>query len=210
MKPFAITITRQFGSLGREIGKQLANRLHCHYYDRNVIEQEATEKDASLAPLVALKQVEGYYKMAYPLGVGSSLKQDAMFQAQSEVLLAHAAKENCVIVGRCADYVLRNQERLLRCYIYAPDENRIANSIASLDITATEYQPLIETVDKARAAYYQKYTGYPVDNLELRDLMINSACLGLEGTIDMLTAFAAKKFGLQLEKNTACPETKNQ
>lgn len=210
MKPFAITITRQFGSLGREIGKQLANRLHCHYYDRNVIEQEAAEKDASLAPLVALKQVEGYYKMAYPLGVGSSLKQDAMFQAQSEVLLAHAAKENCVIVGRCADYVLRNQERLLRCYIYAPDENRIANSIASLDITATEYQPLIETVDKARAAYYQKYTGYPVDNLELRDLMINSACLGLEGTIDMLTAFAAKKFELQLEKNTACPETKNQ
>lgn len=203
MKPFAITITRQFGSLGREIGKQLADRLHCHYYDRNVIEQEAAKKDASLAPLAALKQVEGYYKMAYPLGIGSSLKQDAMFQAQSEVLLEHAAKENCVIVGRCADYVLRNQERLLRCYIYAPDENRIANSIASLNITATEYQPLIETVDKARAAYYQKYTGYPVDNLELRDLMINSACLGLTGTVDMLAAFAAKKFGLQLESAPA-------
>ena len=60
MKPFAITITRQFGSLGREIGKQLAERLHCSYYDRNVIEQEAAEQDASLAPLVALKQVEGY------------------------------------------------------------------------------------------------------------------------------------------------------
>lgn len=197
MKPFAITITRQFGSLGREIGKQLAERLHCSYYDRNVIEQEAAEQDASLAPLVALKQVEGYYKMAYPLGIGSSLKQDKMFQAQSEVLLAHAEKENCVIVGRCADYVLRHQERLLRCYIYAPNENRIANSIASLDITMAEYQPLIDEVDKARAAYYKKYTGYPVDNLELRDLMINSACLGLTGTVDMLTAFAAKKFGLQ-------------
>ena len=206
MKPFAITITRQFGSLGREIGKQLADRLHCHYYDRNVIEQEAAKKDASLTPLAALKQVEGYYKMAYPLGIGSSLKQDAMFQAQSEVLLEHAAKENCVIVGRCADYVLRNQERILRCYIYAPDENRIANSIASLNITATEYQPLIETVDKARAAYYQKYTGYPIDNLELRDLMINSACLGLTGTVDMLAAFAAKKFGLQLESAPAGAE----
>lgn len=197
MKPFAITITRQFGSLGREIGKQLAERLHCNYYDRNVIEQEAAEQDASLAPLVALKQVEGYYKMAYPLGIGSSLKQDKMFQAQSQVLLAHAEKENCVIVGRCADYVLRHQERLLRCYIYAPNENRIANSIASLDITMAEYQPLIDEVDKARAAYYKKYTGYPVDNLELRDLMINSACLGLTGTVDMLTTFATKKFGLQ-------------
>ena len=135
--------------------------------------------------------------MAYPLGIGSSLKQDKMFQAQSEVLLAHAEKENCVIVGRCADYVLRHQERLLRCYIYAPNENRIANSIASLGITMAEYQPLIDEVDKARAAYYEKYTGYPVDNLELRDLMINSACLGLTGTVDMLTAFAAKKFDLQ-------------
>ena len=116
MTPYAITITRQFGSEGREIGKQLAERLHCHYYDRSVIEQEAAQKDESLAALVALKQVEGYYKMAYPLGIGSSLKQEKMFQAQSAVLLEHAAKENCVIVGRCADYVLRNQERVLRCY----------------------------------------------------------------------------------------------
>ena len=60
MTPYAITITRQFGSEGREIGKQLAERLHCHYYDRSVIEQEAAQKDESLAALVALKQVEGY------------------------------------------------------------------------------------------------------------------------------------------------------
>ena len=86
MTPYAITITRQFGSEGREIGKQLAERLHCHYYDRSVIEQEAAQKDESLAALVALKQVEGYYKMAYPLGIGSSLKQEKMFQAQSAVL----------------------------------------------------------------------------------------------------------------------------
>ena len=74
MTPYAITITRQFGSEGREIGKQLAERLHCHYYDRSVIEQEAAQKDESLAALVALKQVEGYYKMAYPLGIGSGLQ----------------------------------------------------------------------------------------------------------------------------------------
>ena len=80
MTPYAITITRQFGSEGREIGKQLAERLHCHYYDRSVIEQEAAQKDESLAALVALKQVEGYYKMAYPLGIGSSLKQEKCFR----------------------------------------------------------------------------------------------------------------------------------
>ena len=173
----------------------MAERLHCHYYDRSVIEQEAAQKDESLAALVALKQVEGYYKMAYPLGIGSSLKQEKMFQAQSAVLLEHAAKENCVIVGRCADYVLRNQERVLRCYLYAPDAYR-ASSVASLNLsTASEYQPLIDEVD-----YYLKYTGYPVDNLELRDLVVNTACLGLEGTVEMLAAFAAKKFGLNLEE----------
>lgn len=197
MKPYTITITRQFGSLGREIGKRVAEKLQCNYYDREVIEQEAAAQDESLAPLVKLHQVEGYYKMAYPLGIGSSLKQEAMFEAQSAVLRAHAETECCVIVGRCADYVLRDKEQTLRCYIYAPDENRIANSIASLNITAAEYQPLIEEVDKARAAYYQKYTGYPVDNLELRDLMINSACLGLDGTVDMIAQFAKKKFDLE-------------
>ena len=166
MTPYAITITRQFGSEGREIGKQLAERLHCHYYDRSVIEQEAAQKDESLAALVALKQVEGYYKMAYPLGIGSS----------------------------------RNQERVLRCYLYAPDAYR-ASSVASLNLsTASEYQPLIDEVDKARASYYLKYTGYPVDNLELRDLVVNTACLGLEGTVEMLAAFAAKKFGLNLKE----------
>ena len=129
MTPYAITITRQFGSKGREIGKQLAERLHCHYYDRSAIEQEAAQKDESLAALVALKQVEGYYKMAYPLGIGSSLKQEKMFQAQSEVLLEHAAKENCVIVGRCADYALADNPDCFSVFVHANLDWRI-NRIA--------------------------------------------------------------------------------
>ena len=80
MTPYAITITRQFGSEGREIGKQLAERLHCHYYDRSVIEQEAAQKDESLAALVALKQVEGYYKMAFPSASAAASSRKKCFR----------------------------------------------------------------------------------------------------------------------------------
>jgi cytidylate kinase len=199
MEPYTITITRQFGSLGRQIGKRLAERLQCQYYDRNVIEREAAKRDESLGSLVTLQHVEGYYKMAYPLGIGSALKQEKMFQVQCDILREHAAAENCVIVGRCADYVLRDKAQLLRCYIYAPDEDRIRNGISSLDINTADFQSLIDEVDKARAAYYEKYTGYAVDNLVLRDLIVNSSCLGVRGTTEMLAQFAAKKFHLQLD-----------
>ena len=108
--------------------------------------------------------------MAYPLGIGSSLKQDRMFELQSKLVLEHAEKENCVIIGRCADYLLRERENVIRCYIFAPYQARIRNSIQTLGCTTAEPQRIIEEVDKARAEYYRSHTGCEVNNTRYRDL----------------------------------------
>ena len=116
MQNYVITITRQFGSRGRDIGIAAAKKLGIPLYDRNVLEKEAEEIDSTLHSLVEFSKngmsTSGYYKMAYPLGIGSALKKDRMFEVQSKLVLEHAEKESCVIIGRCADYLLREREYL--------------------------------------------------------------------------------------------------
>ena len=189
MTPYAITITRQFGSEGREIGKQLAERLHCHYYDRSVIEQEAAQKDESLAALVALKQVEGYYKMAYPLGIGSSLKQEKMFQAQSAVLLEHAAKENCVIVGRCADYVLKERENVVNLFVRASMSYRLQRAIVNYQVDEKKAADIIMKNDKRRRNYYNYHVGEKWADLNNYDLVIRSDMCGIDNAVKCIITY---------------------
>ncbi len=195
---YVITITRQFGSMGKEIAHEIANKLGWNYYDRNKIEAEVAQEDATLAPMVNLKEkgVKDYQRMEFPLGIGSELKQEKMFQVQSRLVQQHAANENCVIVGRCAEYILRDHADILRCYLYAPEEVRISNTVMKFGISMGEYQPMIETIDRAWEQYYLKYTGYNMKNTELRDLLINSALLGTRGTAEMIAGIAKRKFNL--------------
>ena len=181
MQNYVITITRQFGSRGRDIGIATAKKLGIPLYDRNVLEKEAEEIDSTLHSLVEFSKngmsSSGYYKMAYPLGIGSSLKKDRMFEVQSKLVLQHAETENCVIIGRCADYLLRERENVIRCYIFAPYQARIRNSILTLGLATAEPQRIIEEVDKARAEYYRSHTGCEVNNTRYRDLFLTSETL---------------------------------
>lgn len=201
MQNYVITITRQFGSRGRDIGIATAKKLGIPLYDRNVLEKEAEEIDSTLHSLVKFSKngmsSSGYYKMAYPLGIGSSLKKDRMFEVQSKLVLQHAETENCVIIGRCADYLLRERENVIRCYIFAPYQARIRNSILTLGLATAEPQRIIEEVDKARAEYYRSHTGCEVNNTRYRDLFLNSNLLGVEGTADLIVDAVRRKFGLE-------------
>lgn len=196
---YVITITRQFGSLGKAVAQETAQLLGWNYYDRRKIETEAAQEDTSLAPMVQLQknEIKEYQRMEYPLGIGSALKQERMFQVQSRLIEKHAAQENCVIVGRCAEYILKDHPGILRCYLFAPEENRIANTVSTLGITKNEYQPLIETIDRAWGQYYLKYTGYEIENTKLRDLLINTAMLGTKSTAEMIARIAKRKFHLE-------------
>lgn len=198
MQNYVITITRQFGSRGRDIGIAVAKELGIPLYDRNILEKEAEALDETMSSLVRFSEngITGYDKMAYPLGIGSSLKQDRMFELQSKLVLEHAEQESCVIIGRCADYLLRERDNVIRCYIFAPYQARIRNSLQTLGCTTAEPQRIIEEVDKARAEYYRTRTGCEVNNTRYRDLFLNSNLLGVRGSAALIADAVRQKFGL--------------
>ena len=198
---YIVTISRQFGSRGRDNGIRLAEMLHLPFYDRNKMEKEVEKRDETLRTLVQFSEngVTGYNKMKYPLGIGSALKQDRMFELQSQLVQEYAEADSCVIIGRCADYILRERENVIRCYIFAPYQARIANSIKVLGTTTAEPQRIIEEVDKARAEYYRTHTGCEINNTRYRDLFLNSSLLGTEGTAALLADAVRRKFNLPTE-----------
>lgn len=198
MKNNVITITRQFGSLGRPIGKMVAKELGFKYFDRDIIEATAEKMDVSLHSLTALDErgVSGYHRMAYPLGIGDGAIQNKMFNIQSELIMEYASTENCVIIGRCADYILREYNNVLSCYIYAPYVRRIENSVDELGFTAAESKVVVDEIDRARARYYKHYTKRDFNTTCFRDLLIDSSVLGVEGTTQIIVDFAKKKFNI--------------
>ena len=204
MQNYVITITRQFGSRGRDIGVAAAKKLGIPLYDRNVLEKEAEEIDSTLHSLVEFSKngmsESGYYKMAYPLGIGSALKKDRMFELQSKLVLKHAESENCVIIGRCADYLLRERENVIRCYIFAPYQARIRNSIMTLDsptpsrsASSKKWTRHVQSITARTPAVRSTIPRY-------RDLFLNSNLLGVEGTADLIVDAVRRKFGLPEEK----------
>lgn len=165
-----ITISREFGSGGRELGKRLAELLHIAYYDREII--TAISEKSSLAESYVNQIVEQHIVTYYPITIASSFASvpyDAMGQlnrsiyaAQTEVITEMAQKGDCVIVGRCADHILRDLKPL-DIFVYADMPSKIERCRKKggeySDLPDKELQKKIQGVDKARARYYSSYTG---------------------------------------------------
>ncbi|MGN1115460.1 MAG: cytidylate kinase-like family protein, partial [Candidatus Ornithomonoglobus sp.] len=126
-----ITVTRQFGSMGRKIARQVADNLGYKYYDRDIIELAVKELRGDIDNLLAFDQqkISVFDKMKYPLGKGNAHAKRTLFEMEKSVMVDLALREDCVIVGRCADYVLRKydvpDEQMLNIFIYAPIEKRL-------------------------------------------------------------------------------------
>ncbi len=165
-----ITVSREFGSGGRELGKRLAEILNIAYYDKEVI--TAISEKSSLAESYVEQIVEHHIITYYPITIATSfasMPYDAMgqinrsiYSAQAEVLKEMAAKSDCVIVGRCADHILRDYSPL-NLFVYADMPSKIlrcrekGGEIAELN--DKDLQKKITSVDRARAKYYSSYTG---------------------------------------------------
>lgn len=199
---YVITIGRQFGSLGRDIGKMLAKELDIHYYDRDLLEKSAETMGIPLGNLTNYDETLGgsFTKMLYPLGLGSATTHNKLFEHQKSMILDLAKNQSCVIVGRCADYILRDNKNVLSVFIYAPYKHRLWNSIHRLGLYNDEAEKMIERVDKAREAYHKYYTTTSSKGLENRNLLIDSSMLPLEGTVAVLKDIAVRKFGLENEE----------
>lgn len=198
MSKYVVTITRQFGSLGRPIAARMAEILGIEYYDRDIVDATARKLDRPVSEVIAADEIisrNNYFSMLFPLGQSDIVRQHEVFNAQQEIILDLADKGSCIIVGRCADRILENVKNHIRIYIYAPYEDRMSNCIESLKMNDVEARRMIREVDKARDAYHRHYAGYAPEDVNYKDLLINSSLLGVEGTAQYLAELIREKFG---------------
>ncbi len=195
---FVVTIARQFGSLGRPIARKVSEKLGIEYYDRDIVDM--TAKNLNL-PVSTISDVEesaksAFFNMNYPLGMGTTAIQDSIFAAQRKIIIDLAAKESCIIVGRCADHILRDCRNIINVFIYAPYEARLVNCLERLDMRPDEAKKMIASVDKARESYHRHYCGYSMSDKDYKHVMLDSSLLGVDGTCDVLTDIIKKRFAL--------------
>jgi len=203
-KKIIITIARQFGSGGREIGERVAAALNIPLYDKEIITDAAAKSD--LNPEVLQNADESAANsLLYTLAMGSNIAgttmhfgykmplNDKLFIIQSELIKGYAQEGSCVIIGRCADYVLRDEKNLLRLFIYGELESRKAR-IAERhpEIKSTQIVDVINKTDKRRSSYYNFYTGNKWGKYDNYDMAINSSSLGIDGAVEIILS-AVKK-----------------
>ena len=180
-----ITIGREFGSGGRQLGKLLAENLGYAYYDEEII--EAIAKRSELAEDYVRQVVENRIMTYYPITVANTLTASpgdsiyainrGIFTAQTEILEEMAQKSDCVIVGRCADYILE-EYKPFRLFVYADMETKMARCRAKGEDDAAndkELEKKIRAVEKARAQYYRFYTGRDLSDRLSYDLGVNTS-----------------------------------
>ena len=195
MKKFCISISRQFGSLGRPIAKVLSEKLGVNYYDRDIVEMAAQRHNLTVKEASAMEETASKFAfMKFPLGVGTTAAQDKLFEAEAAVIREVADRESCVIVGRCSDSILEDFEHHLSIFIYAPYEDRIVNCVNELGMDTKQAKKMIADVDRARDAYHMRYVKYLPNDLNHIDLMVNSAAFGVEGTAEFLVSLIRQKF----------------
>lgn len=194
-----ITIGRQFGSGGRHIGELVAKELGVPFYDENLISLAAEKTDLCKE---AAKEADerNANSLLYTLAMGSTAMlhsshynmpiNDKLFLVQSDIIRDAAAKGGAVIVGRCADYILRDHPRMLSVFIYANNDFRIKNVAERGNISAAEAHSLITKTDRRRANYYNFYTGNRWGEMTNYDFAIDSSKLGAEKTAKLIVQYA--------------------
>ena len=189
MKQYVVTISRQFGSMGRTIAQLMAWDLGVNFYDRDIVEETAKRMGLPISVISAKEENANsvYFKRQYPLGMGLSNMQDEIFSIQKNIIEDLAKKESCIIVGRCADSILADMENRLSVYIYAPYEKRFANCTKILKMEEKVARRMIREEDRSRELYHRRYCPEYTDPFSNRDLLIDSSRFGIEKTAEMLS-----------------------
>ena len=196
MKKYVISIIRQFGSLGRPIARKMSELLDIEYYDRDIVYAVAKQTGYPIEEISTNDEMlhTGFLRMMFPLGQSSAKHQNEIFNTQRKVILEAADRESCIVVGRCSDYILEAYPNLLRIYIYAPYEKRLKNCVEELHMAENQAKRMIRGVDRARNAYHKRYAGFAPNDMNYKDLMIDSSMLGVDGTAEYLVDLIHKKF----------------
>ena len=197
MKKTVITVSREYGSGGRLIARKLADELGIGYYDGELLSLVAKESGYT-EDFVRRNDQRKTQSLLYHLYIGSQIlpASDMIFIAQSRVIKDLYAKESCVIVGRCADYVLRGYDGVINVFITAPLESRIARVRDEYGEQADNYSVYIKKKDKSRIAYYNYFADDAWGKVQTYDISVNSD-IGIDRSADILTDYIRARIGEQ-------------
>lgn len=190
-----ITISRQFGSGGRSIGKEVAEKLGYAYYDSELVLQVAEktglhpsyiEDAGEYAPGKSILS----YAFSSGISPGSMNASDYLWSAQCSVIMELAEKGGCVIVGRCADYILREREDCLNVFIYADKEYRAKHIVERYGVTDKSPEKRLEEKDTKRKVNYKYFTGRVWGSVENYHISLDSGALTPEKCVDIIVGIA--------------------
>ena len=194
MKKKIVTISRQYGSGGRYIGENLAKAMGVPCYDEKLIDMVA--KESGFAQSFVAEKGERMtgsllFNIASSLSFANNVfstnngvtLQDEIYFTQNRIIKELAEKGPCVIVGRCADYILREREDCLNVFIFADNESKIERAEKYFNITREEAPAVLKKKDKARANHYKYYTDQEWGMASNYDLCLNSGLIGIEGCV---------------------------
>ena len=196
-----ITIGRQFGSAGREIGQKVAAHFGIKCYDKELLQKAAKESgfceeifenhdekptNSFLYSLVMDTYSAGNYSSAPFLDMPLNHK---VFLAQFDAIKKIAENESCVIVGRCADYALANNPDCINIFVHADIDDRIKLISKRLDMTENKARDLVQKTDKQRASYYNYYTCKKWGDARSYDLTLNTSKISVDQCVDIIIAF---------------------
>lgn len=192
-----ITIGRQFGSGGREIGEKLAAHFGINFYDKEILSAAAKESgiceemikihDERPTSSFLYNLVMDTYSFGYNASTYSDMPiSHKVFLAQFDTIKKFASEGPCVIVGRCADYALSEYDNCLNIFIHADEDAKTKRIMEKYNLSSQKAKEMIVKKDKQRQSYYNYYSTKKWGRSETYDLSINSSVLGIDGTVDLL------------------------
>lgn len=205
-KHFVITIGRQYGSGGRTVGRMLAEELGIHFYDEEILKltsetsaigeqyfRLADEKAGNNLLYRIVKEIKPDLEL--PRSEGNLTKPENLFRFQSDVIRKLAAEESCIFAGRCADYVLEqeNMDELIRIFVYANMETRIRRVMDVDKVDEKEAVKRIKRIDKERKEYHRYFAGRDWMNMEYYDLPINGSRLEFDEMVVLIKDYIRLK-----------------
>lgn len=205
MENVVITIARQYGSGGKTIGEMLAKKLNFHYYDKELM--KLASEDSGINEALFAKADEhvkstklfriaknAYNGELIPPESDDFTSTDNLFNYQAKIIRQLAEEESCVIIGRCADYVLKDYDNVLSVFIHAPQEFCLEEAAKKRSMDLKELERFIHKTDKYRGEYYKYHTGREWTDARNYDLCLDSSKLGFERCVDEIIAYMNVRF----------------
>ena len=205
MEKYVITIARHYGSGGRTIGKQLAKELGINFYDREILCMASDESgiseglfgeaDEQLKNSPLKRIIKNIYEgQLIPPDSEDFSSDDNLFNYQAKVIRELADTESCVIIGRCADFVLKDHKNVISVFVHADKEFSLEKAKERIGLSDKEVEKYIAKTDRNRADYYKYHTGQEWNDARNYDLCLDSSKLGFEGCVEEIKSYMKIRF----------------